>query len=86
MITELSLDHDESADINEDSESDSDEQVTILSFPVKHGVRFWNVLAIPLVPVTIMLLATYVNAQTIFLLKDPEMFDVPADRIGVIAS
>ena len=30
--------------------------------PVKTGVRWWNVLAIPLVPCTIMLLTTYVNA------------------------
>ena len=58
----------------------------VLSFPVREGVTLGNVLAILLVPCTIMLLATYVNAQTIFLLKDPEMFDIPKERIGVIAS
>ena len=57
-----------------------------MSFPVREGVTLGNVLAILLVPCTIMLLATYVNAQTIFLLKDPEMFDIPKERIGVIAS
>ena len=33
-----------------------------------------------------MLLSTYVNAQTIFLLEDPEEFNVPKDKLGVIAS
>ena len=50
--------------------------------PVKTGVRWWNVLAIPLVPCTIMLLTTYVNAQTIFLLRDEEFFNVSEDKIG----
>ena len=34
----------------------------ILTFPVKHGVTIWNVLAITLVPICCMLLTTYVNA------------------------
>ena len=58
----------------------------ICCIPVKEGVRCWNVLAIPLVPCTIMLLSTYVNAQTIFLLRDPEFFDVPENRLGRISS
>ena len=33
-----------------------------------------------------MLLNTYVNAQTIFLLRDPEMFNVPEDHIGVVST
>jgi len=44
--------------------------------PVKEGVRWWNVLSIPLVPCTVMLLTCYVNAQTIFLLRDPDYFNV----------
>ena len=59
---------------------------TILGFPVKHGVTIWNVLAIPFTGISIMLLNTYVNAQTIFLLEDPKMFDVPEENIGVVSS
>ena len=33
-----------------------------------------------------MLLNTYVNAQTIFLLEDPDMFNVDEDNIGVVSS
>ena len=42
----------------------------ICCIPVKHGVRWWNLMAIPLIPCIIMLLSTYVNAQTIFLLRN----------------
>ena len=48
----------------------------ICCVPVKKGVRWWNLLSIPMIPCTIMLLTTYVNAQTIFLLRDPDFFDV----------
>ena len=34
----------------------------VCCLPVKEGVRWWNVMAIPLVPCIIMLLSTYVNA------------------------
>ena len=53
---------------------------------MKEGVRWWNLLAIPLVPCTIMLLSTYVNAQTIFLLRNKDFFDVTPDRIGRVSS
>ena len=43
-------------------------------------------MAIPLVPCTVMLLSTYVNAQTIFLLRDEEFFDVPEDKLGATSS
>ena len=43
-------------------------------------------MAIPLVPCTIMLLSTYVNAKTIFLLRDPEFFDVPQSSLGQTSS
>ena len=58
----------------------------IFSFPVKHGVTTANVLAIALIPILLMLVGTYVNAQTIFLLEDPTMFDVPKDKLGIISS
>ena len=43
-------------------------------------------MAIPLVPCTVMLLTTYVNAQTIFLLRDKDFYDVDEDRIGRVSS
>lgn len=40
-----------------------DEKVSKVCFiPVKEGVRWWNVMAIPLVPCLTMLMTTYVNA------------------------
>jgi len=40
-----------------------DDKVSKVCFiPVKEGVRWWNVLAIPLVPCLTMLMTTYVNA------------------------
>lgn len=35
---------------------------TIFKIPVKDGVTVFNILAIPLVPLTVMLLSTYLNA------------------------
>ena len=43
-------------------------------------------LAIPLVPCIIMLLTTYVNAQSIFLLRNPDFFDVNEDKLGSVSS
>ena len=43
-------------------------------------------MAIPLVPCTVMLLSTYVNAQTIFLLRDEDYFDVDEDKLGSVSS
>ena len=39
-----------------------DKPLKIFCFPVKHGVSVWNVLAIVLIPICIMLTTTYVNA------------------------
>ena len=58
----------------------------IMCFPVKHGVSGFNLLAIAVVPICVMLTTTYVNAQTIFLLEDKEMFNVPEKQIGRVAS
>ena len=58
----------------------------ICCIPVKQGVRWWNFMAIPLVPCTVMLLTTYVNAQTIFLLRNDEYFGVEEDKLGTISS
>ena len=30
--------------------------------PVKKGVRWWNILAIPMVPCLVMIISTYLNA------------------------
>ena len=43
-------------------------------------------MAILLVPCTTMLLTTYVNAQTIFLLRDPDYFGVSGDTLGRVSS
>ena len=43
-------------------------------------------MAIPLVPCTVMLITTFVNAQSIFLLRDPEYFDIDEDDLGKISS
>ena len=53
---------------------------------MKHGVSGFNLIAIALVPICVMLTTTYVNAQTIFLLEDEDMFNVPEKKIGVVAS
>ena len=58
----------------------------ICCIPVKEGVRWWNLLAIPLVPCVIMLVTTYVNAQTILLLRDEDYFNVDEDRLGWVSS
>ena len=49
-------------------------------------MRWWNLFAIPLVPCTIMLVTTYVNAQTILLLRDEDYFNVDEDRLGWVSS
>ena len=48
----------------------------IMCLPVKHGVSALNLLAIPLVPMCMMMLSTYMNAQLIFLLRSPDYFDI----------
>ena len=65
---------------------DEDVVPRICCIPVKHGVRWWNLMAIPLVPCITMLLSTYVSAQSIFLLRDPEFFDVNEDRLGRVST
>ena len=42
-------------------------------------------LAIPMVPLVAILLSTYLNAQIIFLLDDPQMFAVPREKIGKVS-
>ena len=49
-------------------------------------MTFWNVAAIPLVPASIMLLTTYVNAQTIFLLRNEDYFGVDENKLGRVSS
>ena len=41
---------------------DTEEVEKICCIPVKEGVRWWNLMAIPLVPCVIMILSTYVSA------------------------
>ena len=67
-------------------DTESEEIKKVCCIPVKEGVKWWNILAIPLVPCVIMLLTTYVNAQTIFLLRNEDYFDVSEDKLGGISS
>ena len=43
-------------------------------------------MAIPLVPCLIMTLTTYVNAQSILMLRDEEFFDINEEKLGSISS
>lgn len=43
-------------------------------------------MAIPLVPCIIMLLTTYVNAQSILMLRDDNFFDINEDKLGSISA
>lgn len=65
---------------------DEAQAVRICCLPVKEGVRWWNVMAIPLVPCIIMTLTTYVNAQSILMLRDDQMFQINEDNLGSISS
>jgi MFS family permease len=59
---------------------------TIFKIPVKEGVTYANILAIPLVPCGVMIISSYLNAQVIFLLASPDFFDVPTDKIGFVSA
>lgn len=65
--------------------ANKDKVRTIFKIPVKDGVTYCNIIAIPLVPMCAMLLSTYLNAQIIFLLNDPNMFDVDPNKIGQVS-
>ena len=58
---------------------------TLFGFPVKHGISRANLVAVILVPLCMMLLSTYVNAQLIFLLTNPEYFGVADEDEGKIS-
>ena len=54
----------------------------ICKIPVNDGVTVANLLSIPLITCVCMLVASFQNAQIIYLLADPDLFDVPIDKIG----
>ena len=58
----------------------------ICGIGVKEGVRWWNFLMIPLNTCLVMIISTFINAQIVFLLEDPDMFNISQDRIGVVSS
>lgn len=58
---------------------------TIFKIPVKEGVTYGNIIAIPMVPFCCTLLFTYLNAQVIFLLDNPNMFNVPRENMGKVS-
>lgn len=50
---------------------------TIFKIPVYDKVTYSNILAIPLIVCSNMILSTFFNAQIIFLLTDPKLFNIP---------
>lgn len=58
---------------------------TLFRIPVKDGVTYWNMIAVPLVPLTMMILSTYLNAEVIFILADPAFFGIAPDKIGYVS-
>ena len=66
-------------------ESAPKETKYIFKLPVNEGVTTRNIIGMLMVPVTIMLLSTYVNAQTIMLLKSEDYFNIEESRIGKIS-
>ena len=57
----------------------------MFKIPVNDGVSRCNLCAIPFVAIVAVTLASYLNTQVIFLLDDPNYFDVPEDRIGEVS-
>jgi hypothetical protein len=57
----------------------------ICGLPVKHGVTVFNLMAIILVPLCMMLIITFLNAQVILLLASPDYFNVAPANQGAIA-
>lgn len=49
---------------------------------VKEGVQLKNILAICLINLTGVMLGTFLNAQLVFLLSNPDYFNVPQSQIG----
>ena len=47
-------------------------------------MKHWNILAIPMIASICMMILTYFNGQILFLLTDPAVFNVPADKIGYV--
>ena len=50
---------------------------TIFKIPVYDKVTYSNILAIPLIVCSNMILSTFFSAQIIFLLTDPKLFNIP---------
>jgi MFS family permease len=53
---------------------------------VKRGVTFWNLLSMPFGFFIVMQAVHFLNAQFVFLLRDPRYFNVAPDVIGSTAS
>lgn len=53
---------------------------------MKPGYTLTNLLAIPMCLVAATICGTYTNVQMIFLLRNPEYFNVPQDQLGQISN
>jgi MFS family permease len=62
----------------------SKEERRLFGLAVKHGVTRWNLSAIIVTPLVIMLIQTYLNAKIVLLLEDG-YFNLPEDNPGEVA-
>lgn len=60
-------------------------QRKLFGLPVKHGVTRWNLMAIVMTPLCVMLISTYLNAQIVLLLATPGFFNYASGDEGQVA-
>lgn len=60
-------------------------QRKLFGLPVKHGVSRWNLMAIVMTPLCVMLISTYLNAQIVLLLAKPGFFNYDSEDQGRVA-
>lgn len=53
-----------------DGMGNAEEPPKLFGLPVKHGVTKWNLFAILLSPMLMMIISTYLNAQVVVMLAD----------------
>jgi MFS family permease len=59
---------------------------SFLGIELKHGYNIWNLLAIPFCIVCTTVAGTFTNTSVIFLLRDPDYFNIPNERIGRVSN
>ena len=59
---------------------------TIWGIRVQNGIRWWNLLSIPLVSFAVILIQVQWNAQLIFLLQNEDYFNIPKANVGKVST